>query len=177
VGVCSTMPFVFVRGFPFGSCRPAVCFSVRAMVSWITVPGAPRPDPQVGDWLRAGRIRLRFWEFAPSDDIPIVARWRECNFEFMGPVHASEETERFTSVRIPNPAFPDEELVWLNIWCYENAARQRRGVNFATIVPVDMVLSWQQRGWQNRFLDHGVEPPMGRPIGERSTGDERPSGG
>jgi len=126
------------------------------MASWIVVPGAPRPYPQVGDWMRAGHVPLRFWEFAPSENIHSKARWRECNFEFMGPVHDMEETERFTSVRIPNPAFPDEDLVWLNIWCYENKARQRRGVNFATIVPVDMVLSWQQRGWRNRFLGHGV---------------------
>ena len=98
---------------------------------------------------------MRFWEFAPSTGIPIVARWRECNFEFMGPVHATEVTPHFTSARIPNPAFPDEELVWVNIWCNENASGHTRGVNFATIVPVDVVLRWQQRGWRNRFLNHG----------------------
>ena len=114
-----------------------------------------------GDWLQARaprgaeQVRMPFWTLPPGDQgsgssVEILAV--VFPFQFIGPVHAVEQSDYFCSVLVPHPMTFWPMLAWMNIWSCCGGS----GVHYAHIVQDAVLATWFRDGWQNVYWD-GME--------------------
>jgi hypothetical protein len=119
-----------------------------------------RPAPVRGDWAhRRTRVgTVRFWLNPPSLGVPLRAPGI-CHVgpgDFLGPVHAVDNTPEFVSIQVPYPKFPSL-LVWVNIWSSHNHLGVPRGIDYCHVVPPQMHERWVHRGWTDEFIDESAD--------------------
>ena len=117
----------------------------------------PRPQVRRGDWFWTrhwhSRVVCKFYRYPPSRN------WAERILRdippgtYLGPVHEVEETDLFTSIRIPTGERPDR-LAWLNVWRAGDHRRPDRGVHYAfKVEDAGEWGEWHNRGWVNFYID------------------------
>ena len=113
---------------------------------------APRPAPEIGDWIVTAIPTCRFWSgplSKPQFNHTIAGAPRKRGV-YLGPVHAFDHTEQRTAVLISHPS-TGQILVWINIWSLRTKGGNATGVAFAHLVPRAQRQDWEAAGWVNRF--------------------------
>ena len=120
---------------------------------------ATPPVCHKGDWFRGrgwgSRVQLKSYFTAPSQCgcLPAWPREPIAKDAYLGPVHEVDTTHDYIAILVPHPSHQDT-LVWINVWCSHGRTISDPATHFAEIVPAVVLDSWQQSGWENRFLPH-----------------------
>ena len=93
-------------------------------------------------------IVLKFYTVPPGHGRSVEIPGVVFPSQFIGPVHAVEQSDLFCSVLVPHPFFAPL-LAWMNIW----SCCQGSGVELAHIVPDAVLATWLRDGFQTLYWD------------------------